>query len=64
MIQIGSQPPSAIFADGSLRKPDEEIGGLGEPESLLDSSPPEDASEGIVFVSPPPLPFPRVFPGL
>ena len=57
MIQIGSQPPLAIVTDGPPSKPNEEIGGLSEPESFQDSSPP-------VFVSPPPLPFPRVFPGL
>lgn len=64
MIQIGIQPPLALVADAPSRGPDQEIGPHFGAESLLDPCPPGEAGDGSVFVSPPPLPFPRVFPGL
>ena len=64
MIQIGSQPPLAILADGPPSEPDEEIRGHSGPDGFLDFSPSRDSGDGRVFVSPPPMPFPRVFSGL
>lgn len=64
MIQIAVQPPSAAFREGRRPDPADAIGGSSIPESRLDADPSEEASDGILFVSPPPLPFPRVFPGL
>jgi len=64
MMQIGVQPLSAAFAEGPRPDPDEATGGNPGPESQLASDLSGDTSDGVLFVSPPPLPFPRVFPGL
>ncbi|MBY0324297.1 MAG: hypothetical protein K2X72_36640 [Reyranella sp.] len=63
MIQIGTQPPAAAFREGRRSDPADAIGNSGS-QSRLVADPSEEASDGILFVSPPPLPFPRVFPGL
>ena len=63
MIQISSKPLLAIVPKAPSSGPDEEIGRHSCPEGMLVSGPPDDTSDGV-FVSPPPLPFPRVFPGL
>jgi hypothetical protein len=64
MIQIGAQPLSAAFREGPPPDPEEAVGGRPGGDSRLaeDSSAP--ALDGVLFVSPLPLPFPRVFPGL
>ena len=64
MIQIGLQPPSAALAEGPPHQPGEQADGRFGPRGRLDANPAREASDGSVFVSPPPLPFPRVFPGL
>lgn len=64
MIQIGLQPSSAAFAEGCRSSPDGAMGDHSGPERRLASDLPEEPGDGILFVSPPPLPFPRVFPGL
>ncbi len=64
MIQIGMQPRPAAFPETLPADPAEIIGrryGQG-PEPAGTSS--VGAEDQILFVSPPPLPFPRVFPGL
>ena len=65
MIQIGLQPPSAAFTEGRRSNPDDAMGdhsGLeGQRASDLSEA---ESGDCILFVSPPPLPFPRVFPGL
>ncbi len=64
MTQIGLQPVSAPFGEGSRRDPDDAIcSNLGD-QTRLGPDPSDDTSEGSPFVSPPPLPFPRIFPGL
>jgi hypothetical protein len=63
MMQIGVHPLTRAFAEGSLPQPDEASGNpIREPRSLPEPS--RDGGDDILFVSPPPLPFPRVFPGL
>jgi hypothetical protein len=64
MIQIGVQPLSATLAEGPLPDPDQAIADDANPEGRMISGISGDASDGGLFVSPPPLPFPRVFPGL
>ena len=64
MTQIGVQPLSAILRDGPLPDPDEAMGGDPGPQTRWLSRLAGDAGESSLFVSPPPLPFPRVFPGL
>jgi hypothetical protein len=64
MMQIGMQPLSAAFAEGPLPRPDEATSGSPGRESQLVSDPAGAAGDDLLFVSPPPLPFPRVFPGL
>lgn len=64
MIQIGTQPPAAAFREGRRSDPDDAIDGTSGSQRGLAADPSEEASDGILFVSPPPLPFPRVFPGL
>ena len=64
MIQIGEQPLPPGFTEGPPSDPDQTVGGrLGHERQLADGSPTETPL-GVLFVSPPPLPFPRVFPGL
>jgi hypothetical protein len=64
MMQIGLESPSAACAAGALPHPDETAGIGPGPETPPASDPSNDAGDGSLFVSPPPLPFPRVFPGL
>ena len=64
MIQIDVTPHSAALVEGPLPDPDETIGAPRGHESPPGSDLSKEASEGILFFSPPPLPFPRVFPGL
>jgi hypothetical protein len=64
MMQIGLQPPSAALAGGPPYDPDRAPGGPPGAETRRAGDAPEDASDAILFVSPPPIPFPRVFPGL
>ena len=60
MIQIGEQPLSAAHTEGPPPDPDHAVGRHpGQGSQLADE--PRDC---VLFVSPPPLPFPRVFPGL
>jgi hypothetical protein len=64
MIQIGISPLPTPFPEGPSADPDEitgrQAGKRREPAGLSTAA----ADDGILFVSPPPLPFPRVFPGL
>jgi hypothetical protein len=64
MMQIGVQPLSAAFAEGSRPDPDQAVGGHAGQESQATGDPAGQLSEGLPSVSLPPLPFPRVFPGL
>jgi hypothetical protein len=64
MMQIGMQPPSAALAGGPPYNPDQALDRPPGAERRPPGEAPEDAGDGILFVSPPPLPFPRVFPGL
>jgi hypothetical protein len=64
MIQIGIQPLSAPLGEAPRPDPDNAICGHPDREGRLGPEPSEDASDGSLFVSPPPMPFPRVFPGL
>lgn len=63
MIQIGTQPSLAAFAEGPPRQLGEEAAAHCDQELRRDSLS-DDRTDGPLFVSPPPLPFPRVFPGL
>ena len=64
MIQIGISPLPPAFPEGPFADRNEVVGHPAtagrEPAGLARS----DADDGILFVSPPPMPFPRVFPGL
>jgi hypothetical protein len=64
MIQIGVQPRSAAFTEGPPPDLDPAIGGDRRPESQSADDPSGQPQDDVLFVSPPPLPFPRVFPGL
>jgi hypothetical protein len=64
MIQIGEQPLSAPFTGSARPDPDQAVGGHVGHESQLADDAPRETPVGVPFVSPPPLPFPRVFPGL
>lgn len=64
MIQIGEQPLSAPFPEGVPPDPDPAIGGSPGRESRLADRSLGEAPDAVLFISPPPLPFPRVFPGL
>ena len=66
MIQIGVNPPSAALGEATLSAPQQVVGipsrqGIPEADDL--SAQPRE-EEGCPFVSPLPMPFPRVFPGL
>ena len=64
MIQVDDIPPVPPIACPGQAKPfpantgDPAVSDLGAP----DERPP--VGEELIFVSPPPVPFPRVFPGL
>ena len=64
MMQIGVSNLPADLREGL--SPDPDAPGRDRPgrDDRLASGLPEDKGDGILFVSPPPLPFPRVFPGL
>ena len=65
MIQIGVQPLSAAFTEGPPSDPDQAAGGHAGQESRAPGAPSGTAAgRRSLFVSPPPCPFPRVFPGL
>jgi len=64
MMQIGVQPLFPAFAESSRPDPDQAVGGHAGQESPATGDPAGQLSEGLPYVSPPPLPFPRVFPGL
>ena len=62
MIQIGVKPLSAASTQGRPPDPARPVDGHPGQENRLPGDPSEQ--DGFLFVSPPPLPFPRVFPGL
>lgn len=66
MIQIGNpQAHPAVFPEGRPADLEKILGrSVGEGDRPSGNLPAVDAEEGILFVSPPPLPWPRVFPGL
>ena len=64
MIQIGVQPLSAAFTEGRPPDPDQAVGGHAGQESQVAGDPSGQPQDDVLFVSPPPCPFPRVFPGL
>jgi hypothetical protein len=64
MIQIGVQPLSAAYTQGPPSDPDQAVGRHPGRESQLADDSSADPRDHVLFVSPPPLPFPRVFPGL
>ncbi|SEP49183.1 hypothetical protein SAMN02990966_07239 [Rhodospirillales bacterium URHD0017] len=64
MIQIGAQPLPVAFGERPPPDPEQAIGGLPGGDSRLAEDSSAQALDGVLFVSPPPLPFPRVFPGL
>jgi hypothetical protein len=64
MIQIGEQPVSAAFTGGPPSNLGQAGGGHPGGESRLVDDSAGEPQDSILFVSPPPLPFPRVFPGL
>ena len=64
MIQIGVQPLSAAFTEGPPPDPDQAVGGHAGQESRSAGDSSAQPQDGVLFVSPPPFPFPRVFPGL
>jgi hypothetical protein len=64
MIQIGRQPLSAAFTEDPPPLSGQAIGGHPGQESQSVDDSLGQPREDVLFVSPPPLPFPRVFPGL
>ena len=64
MIQIGEQPLSAAYTEGPPPDPDQAVGRYPVQGSQLADDSSGEPQDCILFVSPPPLPFPRVFPGL
>jgi hypothetical protein len=64
MIQIGVQPLSAGFTEGPPPDPAQAVGGHPGPQSRLSDDASGQQQDAALVVSPPPLPFPRVFPGL
>jgi hypothetical protein len=63
MIQIGIEPRSTL-GETPPPTPDEAIFARPASQSRSDFDRSAKADDGPLFVSPPPLPFPRVFPGL
>ena len=59
MIQIGIQPLPCALAEGQPADP-ADVTGTGPDFAGVAS----DGEDQGLYVSPPPLPFPRVFPGL
>ena len=64
MIQIGVHPPSAASQEGRPSNPDQAAGGHTRQESRMPGDSSGQPQDGSLVVSPPPCPFPRVFPGL
>jgi hypothetical protein len=64
MIQIGAHPRSATFTEGPPPDLDPAIGGDRDPKSQSADDPTGKLQDDVIFVSPPPLPFPRILPGL
>jgi len=64
MIQIEVQSLSAAFTEGPPPDPDPAVGSQIGPQSQLGDAPSTQWQDRVLFVSPPPFPFPRVFPGL
>ncbi len=64
MMQIGVQPLSARLGEGPRPDPDDAICVHPGRETRLGPDPSGAPGDASLFVSPPPLPFPRVFPGL
>lgn len=66
MMQIGNpQAPPAVYREGQPAPLDRMMGWTRrDGANPADGVPAGDADEGNLFVSPPPLPWPRVFPGL
>jgi|FEC22Drversion2_1045045.scaffolds.fasta_scaffold00353_3 hypothetical protein len=60
MIQIGTGP-SPAFRNAP---PPVSSQGPAPDEAADDRIPSAEEADGPLFVSPPPLPFPRIFPGL
>lgn len=63
MIQLGLQLVPTAFSEPSPAAP-AEIGGHQIAESFNPGAPSGAVEDQPLFVSPPPLPFPRVYPGL
>jgi hypothetical protein len=64
MIQIGERPLPRAFTEGCPSDPDQTVGSSLCYERQLAANCPTETPLGVLFVSPPPLPFPRVVPGL
>jgi hypothetical protein len=64
MIQIGEQALRAAFSESPPPDPGDSMRGHLGHERQLDHASSGETPTGVLFVSPPPLPFPRVFPGL
>jgi hypothetical protein len=64
MIQIGIQPLPPAFAEGPPADPADVTGRKAGTGPRLAGAPSADTEDQTLYVSPPPLPFPRVFPGL
>ncbi len=64
MIQIDYQPHLPIVANGPSPGADEESPLRFGAKGMTDSNRPGNTCDGSLYVSPPPMPFPRVFPGL
>lgn len=64
MIQIGVQPLSAAYTQGPPPDPDEAVGRHPDQESQLADDSSVELRDHVLFISPPPFPFPRVFPRL
>jgi hypothetical protein len=64
MIQIGVHPLSAASQEGRPSNPDQAAGGHTRKESRARGDSSGQPQAGSLVVSPPPCPFPQVFPGL
>jgi hypothetical protein len=65
MIQNGNpQPHPMAFPEGRPADVGKIIGRIAGDGRRSDDQPEADAGDALLFVSPPPAPWPRVFPGL
>jgi hypothetical protein len=64
MMQIGVQSLPAPCLEGPLADPRQAFGDELGRQVPSSSGPSAEPGEDSLFVSPPALPFPRVFPGL